>query len=157
MMGLVGFRDHGAEPLRFSMDQWPGCAAERRNLMEFIRDRRVPNPVVLTGDIHEHWVNNLRVDDRRPETEVVATEFVGTSISSGGNGVDCVPRHDEILSDNPCVQFHNAQRGYVRCTVTPESWTSEFMVVDDVTRPNSRVTPRATFVVEAGMPGANPA
>lgn len=156
-MGLVGFRKDGAEPLAYSMDQWPGCAAERMRLMEFIRDRRVPNPVVLTGDIHENWVNNLCVDDRRPDTPVVATEFVGTSISSGGNGADRIDIHDELLSDNPCVQFHNAQRGYVRCTVTPESWTSEFMVVDVVTRPGGRVTPRAAFVVEAGTAGAHPA
>ena len=46
----------------------------------------MPNPVVLTGDIHSNWVNDLRVDDRKPESPVVATEFVGTSISSGGNG-----------------------------------------------------------------------
>jgi alkaline phosphatase D len=55
------------------------------------------------------------------------------------------------------VQFHNAQRGYVRCTVTPQNWTTEFMVVDDVTKPGGKASTRATFVVEAGTPGAKPA
>ncbi len=87
MMGLVGFAKEG-EPLQYSMDQWPGCAYERMQLMKFLADRRVSNPVVLTGDIHSNWVNELRVDDRRVEEPIVATEFVATSLSSGGNGVD---------------------------------------------------------------------
>src|SRR5690606_34136360 len=96
MMGLVGFQNREGEDLVYSMDQWPGCAHERMALMEFLADRRVPNPVVLTGDIHSNWVNNLRVDDRQPDTAIVATEFVGTSISSGGNGIDKIRSHDEL-------------------------------------------------------------
>ena len=72
----------------YSMDQWPGAAHERMALVQFLADRKVPNPVVLTGDIHSNWVNDLRVDDRKADAPVVATEFVGTSISSGGNGID---------------------------------------------------------------------
>src|SRR6185503_104594 len=86
MMGMVGFSRNPGEPIKFSMDQWPGYAAERIKLVQFLADRKVPNPVVLTGDIHSNWVNDLRADDRKPETPVVATEFVGTSVSSGGNG-----------------------------------------------------------------------
>jgi alkaline phosphatase D len=154
MMGLVGFRNREAKPLVFSMDQWPSAALERIQLVQMMADRRVSNPVVLTGDIHSNWVNNLRVDDRRPETPVVATEFAGTSISSGGNGADRIRSHDELLADNPCVQFHNAERGYCRCTVTPGQWTSEYIVIDDITRPGGKATKRAAFVVEAGRPGA---
>lgn len=156
MMGMVGFPQK-AGALAYSMDQWPGCSYERMGLMQFLADRQVPNPVVLTGDIHSNWVNNLRVDDRQSETPVIATEFVGTSISSGGNGVEKRKGHAELLSNNPCIQFQNSERGYVRCTVTPEKWTSEYMVVDNVTRPGGKVSPRAAFVVEAGQPGAHPA
>ena len=46
--------------------------------------KRAANTVVLTGDNHANWVNDLRTDDLRPETPLVATEFAGTSISSGG-------------------------------------------------------------------------
>ena len=57
---------------------------------------RAPNrTIVLSGDIHSNWVNDLRVDDRLPETPVVATEFVGTSLSSGGNGPREVKDLDE--------------------------------------------------------------
>lgn len=155
MMGMVN-RSAGAEK-RYSMDQWPGYAHERMALAQFLSDRRTPNPVVLTGDIHTHWVNNLRVDDRKPELPVVATEFVGTSISSGGDGTDRPATLGALLAANPCVQFHNQQRGYVRCTVTRERWQSDFLVVDQVSAPGGKVSNRASFVVEAGRAGATPA
>ncbi len=152
MMGMVGFTS-GSDTMRYSMDQWPGYAYERMRLMEFLSERRVPNPVVLTGDIHSNWVNDLRVDDRKADQPVVATEFVGTSITSGGNGPATPPGLDKTMRENPCVRFHNRERGYVRCSVTPESWTADYMVVSDVTQPGGTVTPRASFVVESGNPG----
>jgi alkaline phosphatase D len=113
----------------------------------------VPNPVVLTGDIHSNWVNNLRVDDREGDSPVVATEFVGTSISTGGNGYDKAGYQDRLLSENRCVQFHNGQRGYVRCTLTPKEWRSDFQVLEQVTKPGAVAVTKASFVVEAGKPG----
>jgi alkaline phosphatase D len=155
MMAMVEFNLPGRSG--FSMDQWPGYAAERMDLLAFLADRKVPNPVVLTGDIHSNWVNNLRVDDRRHESPVVASEFVATSISSGGNGTQTVPGQEMVLSHNPCIQFHNRERGYVRCTVTPTTWLSDYVVVEDVTKPDGNVLTRASFVVEAGTPGAKKA
>ena len=155
MMAMVD-RARG-EGRSYSMDQWTGYAHERMELVRFLAERRVPNPVVLTGDIHSNWVNDLRVDDRKPETPVVATEFVGTSITSGGNGVDRPATLDPLLAQNLFVRFHNRQRGYVRCTLTPTSWRSDFVVVEEVLRPGGRAHTRASFVVEAGRPGAKPA
>jgi alkaline phosphatase D len=155
MMGMVD-RSPG-EDRRYSMDQWAGYAYERMQIGKFLAERRVPNPVVLTGDIHTNWVNDLRVDDRVTETPVVATEFVGTSISSGGNGLREPKYLAELLSENPCVRYHNAERGYVRCAVSPATWQSDYIVVEDVTRPGVPAVKRASFVVEAGKPGAETA
>ena len=126
-------------------------------MLRFLQDRRVPNPVVLTGDIHVNFVNDLRVDDRQAELPVVATEFVGTSISSGGNGQQKPKGLAEVYAENPCVKYHNAERGYVRCTLTPQEWRSDYVVAEDVTKPNGNILTRASFVVEAGTPGAKPA
>lgn len=146
-------RDPGAD-VKLSMDKWSGFAHERIKLMKFIAERRIPNPVVLTGDIHSAWVNDLRVDDRDQTTPVVATEFVGTSISSSGNGVRESKEIDALVAQNPFVKFLSLQRGYVRCSVAPRSWTSDYLVVEDVTKPGAPAIVRASFVVEAGKPGA---
>lgn len=151
MMGLVG-RPVDGDKLGYSMDQWPGYAAERADLLNFIRDRRVPNPVVLTGDIHSNWANELRIDDHKPEEERIATEFVATSLSSGGNGPTEVKDLDKLKDRNPCVKFHDRQRGYIRCTLTPDNWTSDYMIIDDVLKPGGKTAAAASFVVENGDP-----
>lgn len=139
---------------KYSMDQWPSAAFERMKLAAWMAERRVSNPVVLTGDIHSSWVNDIRVDDRKPETPVVATEFVGTSISSGGNGQANPKDLPDLLKRNPFVKFHNRQRGYVRCTVTPDLWRSDYVVVEDVLRPGAPAVVKGSFAVEHGRPGA---
>jgi alkaline phosphatase D len=152
MMGVTDQSGPGADE-RYQMDVWPGYAYERNQLMRFLRQRRVPNPVVLTGDVHSNWVNELHIDDRREDSPLVATEFVGTSISSSGDGVDKIPEHDALLAENPNLRFHNAQRGYVRCTVTKDAWRSDYQVVEKVTTPGAPISTRASFVIESGRPG----
>jgi len=142
---------------QYSMDQWPGYAAERIQLMRFMEERKISNPVVLTGDIHSNWANELRVDDRREDQPLIASEFVATSLCSGGNGVEKPNNLDSILSTNACVKFHNAERGYILCNVTPDSWQSDYMVVDEVLKPGGNTFSRAAFVVEAGNPKINKA
>ena len=155
MMGMVDVRP--TEPgEQFSMDQWPGYAHERVELGQFLENRRVLNPVVLTGDIHSNWVNDLHVDDRKSDSPAVATEFVVTSITSGGNGSDEAANREVLKGANPNLRYYNRQRGYVRCTVTPRDWRSDYMVVDKVTEPDSAIHKTASFVVEAGRPGAQP-
>lgn len=154
MMAMV---DQAAgESHRYSMDQWPGYAHERLELVKFLADAKVANPVVLSGDIHSNWANDLRVDDRKADMPVVAAEFVGTSITSGGNGVDRPANLDTLMAENPCVRFHNRQRGYVRCTLTPASWRSDYVVVEDVLQPGGKTGVRASFGLEAGKPGIQP-
>ena len=140
-----------------SMDQWSGYDVARRRLMEFLASRRPSNPVVLTGDIHTNWVNDLRVDYAAEGSPVVGTEFVGTSITSGGDGSDVRDNTAVMLAENVSVRFFNNQRGYVRCVITPGTWTSDFRVLEYVTHQGSPISTRASFVVENGRPGAQPA
>jgi alkaline phosphatase D len=151
MMGMVDIDT--ADEQRYSMDQWCSAAHERIGLVKFLADREIPNPIVLTGDIHSNWANELRVDDRRHGTSVVASEFVGSSISSGGNGPKQVSGLDKLLAQNQCVRFHNRERSYVTCTVTPTTWQSDYRVIDDVAKPGGKIATRASFVVESGRPG----
>jgi alkaline phosphatase D len=139
----------------YSMDQWPGYEMDRRRVLRHFADKKIKNPVVLTGDIHNNWANELVADFDRPDAPAVATEFVGTSITSGGDGVDAPKTLPQLLSENPCVKFHNAQRGYVRCEVTPDQWKTDYRVVDHVSKKDSPIKTRASFVVESGRPGLN--
>ncbi len=134
----------------FPMDKWAGYDFERQALMDFLHERRVPNPIVLSGDIHTNFVNELKLDFDDLDSPNVGVEFVGTSISSGGNGSRKLSYTDGMMAENPFIKFHNAERGYVSCYVTPGQWRSDYHVVEDVTRRDSAVKTRASFVVENG-------
>lgn len=157
MMGLV---DHyGGKEHRYSMDAWPGYFAERADLLRFLADRTVKNPVVLSGDVHSSWVSELREDERSPKKgePPAAVEFVGTSISSKGTGEDVdKDRLRRLLADNPGLRFHNDHRGYVFCEVTPKAWRSEFRIVRQVAKeakPGLKAETAAAFTVKAGEHG----
>jgi alkaline phosphatase D len=67
---------------------------------------------VLTGDIHSNWVNELRSDFSRPDRPVVAAEFVGTSIASGGDGNgEANERMRTQLAENPHIKWYQNRRG----------------------------------------------
>lgn len=126
-----------------NLDSWAGYDAPRKRLMA--RLARVDNAVVLTGDEHQHYAG-LLYNGERP----VAAECVTTSISSGGDGQDQRPGSDRILANNPQLKFINDQRGFSLCTVKPDSWQTDFMVLDKVSTPGGTLTRRASAVIAAG-------
>jgi alkaline phosphatase D len=154
MVGRVD-RKPGVEEA-YSMDQWPGYEANRQRVIKYLYDQKIANPVILTGDIHVNFANNIELTDGDQRIPV-ATELVGTSLSSGGNGLRVPKNHAETLAENPFVKFFNSERGYVRCSVTPQQWKTEFQVLDYVVRPGSPIHTRASFVTEAGKPELQPA
>jgi alkaline phosphatase D len=87
----------------------------------------------------------------------VATEFAGTSISSGGDGSDLPDNIKPVLAENPFVRFYNGQRGYVTCELTAGRARADFKVVEFVTERGAPCRTRASFVIEDGRPGAVPA
>ena len=137
----------------FNMDAWDGYWGSRRRILDHIATHEVANPVVLTGDVHANWANDVLRNFDDPGSKVVAAEFVGTSITSGGDGSDRRTETERIRARNPHVRFFNGQRGYVRCHVTPQSWRTDYRVVPYVSRRGAPVSTRASFVVEAGRPG----
>lgn len=133
-------------------DQWDGYAAERDRLLKFIQQHRPSNPIVLAGDWHSSWVNDLKADFSNPHSETLATEFVGTSISSGCGWRDSV---EAALPSNPHIKFFNGDlHGYVRCHVTHDSWQSDYRVVSSPNSPDAKAFTMTSWTVENGKPGA---
>jgi alkaline phosphatase D len=151
MMARVN-QGSAADP-RISMDQWPGYEAERQRLLSFLGTRKPSNPIVLSGDIHNNWVNDLQVNEMDEKSPVVATEFVGTSLSSGGDGSLSEARMTSLHSRQPFVKYYNNLRGYVTCELTPSAMRANYQCVDFVSRPGAALKTRASFVVEHGIPG----
>src|SRR5579885_939392 len=116
-------------------DDWNGYPAARARLLRHIRDARVANPVVIGGDIHSFWANDLKLDFADPRSPTVATEFVGTSVTSNGPPYELF---NSWLSDNPHIRFFESRRrGYVAVDLVPERMTAHFRTVSDVRDPNA--------------------
>jgi alkaline phosphatase D len=145
-------RSRGVPPREMGVgDNWDGYVAERQLLLDWIAQHGTRNPVVLTGDSHQAWVRNVPPDIHRFDAPPVATELMGTSVSSGGDAEGST----EIgpLPGNPHILLRDDRRGYVRCVLTRDTWTSEFRLVPSRARglPASTL---ATAVIENGRAGA---
>jgi alkaline phosphatase D len=147
--------DTNADPLIRTLggEKWDGYPADRQAVLNLVAARGLRNTIVLTGDVHQNFVRNVPPDYVNLDAAPVATEFVGTSISSGG---------DRVLNtvfggnaNNPHLRFQDNHHGYVRCTVTPDRWRADYRVVPTVTATDDAgVGTLASFVVEQGQAGA---
>ncbi|WP_067458552.1 alkaline phosphatase D family protein [Actinomadura macra] len=140
-----------------AMDPWDGYAADRAAVLGAAQDRGVHNLVVITGDRHQNYACDLKRDFNETDSPTVASEFVGTSVTRGGDGSDMTNEGRAFLAANPHMKFFNSQRGYVRVDIDRERWRSDFRVLPYVQRPGAPVTTRASFVVEDRRPGVQPA
>jgi alkaline phosphatase D len=133
-------------------DGWDGYAANRDRILRFIAERKIANPIVLGGDIHSFWTTDLKLDFKDVRSSIVATEFVGTSISSAGLAYE---RMRAVLPRNPHIKFFDSRaRGYARCELTQRQWRTDFQAVEHVRSRDAAASTLASFIVESGTPGA---
>jgi len=136
-------------------DGWSGYPAAAERLVGELGSSGARNPLILGGDVHTHYVCDVKADFSRPESATVATEFCCTSITSPS-----VPqsRIDALLPENPHVVLADAtRRGYLRLTLEPDRCVAQLRVISDPRDPRATLATRASFVVEDGRPGARPA
>jgi len=136
-----------AQPI-LNMDSWAGYPAQRERIFGLF-GRHVPgNVVVATGDEHQNFASDLLHDGR-----TVASEFVATSISSGGDGHEVRPGNERLMADNPNLHWTNDRRGYVVGEITPTAFTGHYRVLDAVTQKGLPIRTAASWAVENGRPG----
>ncbi|MEO1062971.1 MAG: alkaline phosphatase D family protein [Actinomycetota bacterium] len=137
-------------------DGWDGYRASRDRLFGFVDDQHVDNFVVLTGDVHSTWMNDLRRDFERPELPVIGSELVCTSIASEGDGtddswLDAVP---VLRDENPHVVYTNRLRGYLNVRFDRDVCTADVRAIPGgITTPDQPIETIASFVIEDGRPG----
>jgi alkaline phosphatase D len=132
-------------------DGWDGYPAARRRLLDAVAQRRVPGVVVLGGDVHSHYVADLKVDYDDPAARTVASEFCGTSITSLS-----MPqaRLDAMRAYNPHIHYARSdRRGYIRFTLDPKQLHASLRILDDALDPASGISTAARYVVDATRPG----
>jgi alkaline phosphatase D len=139
---------------RFWTDGWDGYPMARRRLLDTLVKSRASNPLVLGGDVHTFYANELRADFNRPESRdnpVIATEFVGTSVTSSSRPQQ---RTAQYVAMNPHMKYGRSdKRGYMLMEVTPKETRTRFMGLDEVRDPKTAQRELAAFRVRDGKAG----
>ena len=139
---------------RYSMDKWDGYVASRNRLYARLKETGARNPVILSGDVHQHFASDLKLDFTKPESETIGVEFTNTSLTSGGDGSEVSATWEAVRRDNPHIKYQSARRGYIACTATPKMMRADFRIFDRVTVRDQPARVGASLAVEAGRPGA---
>ena len=117
--------------LPFNLDSWDGYPVARERLYAAFKSAGV-QPIVLAGDSHAFWVNELHDDagERR------AVEFGTSSISSPSpaDSIGGLPLGLALMAANPQeVKFcDQSSKGFVLLTLTQEHATAELRAVSTI-------------------------
>jgi len=132
-------------------DGWDAYPAARERLLSAIAQPRVPDVICLGGDVHRNVAANLRLDPMDPGSPIIASEFVGTSVSSKGLSELIT---SWMKSGNPdLLHARSDERGYTLLDVSPKQVMCEFRTTPHPARADARLRTQARFVVDRGVPG----
>lgn len=124
----------------FNTDQWDGYNAEREKLYAHILDNDIENVVVLTGDIHTSWANNLE----NQAGDSVAVEFVSTSITSNGLNLSA----SIVINALDHVKYAKFdQRGYNILTLEAFKAQTDFYFMNTISSIDTSVERLASWYV----------
>jgi alkaline phosphatase D len=129
----------------FSLDSWDGYPAGRERLYAAFAEAGV-QPIVLAGDSHAYWVNELKdaAGARR------AVEFGTSAISSPsvGDAVAPLPLGPLLSANNDEVVFcDQSAKGYLLLTLTPERAEAKLQSVSTIFAKPFETRTVATFRV----------
>jgi len=141
----------------FHMDKWSGYPAATERLLGSIAKYAPNRTVTVSGDIHSNWVNELHGGFAREDLPTIAAEFVGTSITSGGDGSGRSFVNDAQRAENPHLKWQNNRRGYIVCRFDADACQAEYRTVPYVSKPGAPVETPTKWRVEHGRPGITPA
>lgn len=142
-------------PELFAGDSWSGYGATRGKLFDAIEGAAGGNVVVLTGDIHSSWVNELSRDlsayDAATGQGAVAVEFVTPAVSSPGAGAIASTAEALVKEDNPSIRYVDfTNRGFLLLDVTPGRVQGDFFHYEDPVPEEVSITFARAFSVAAG-------
>jgi len=143
---LAGYR----AGVPFNLDSWDGYPHARERLYETFRNAG-SRPLVLSGDSHASWANNLHDAEGR----LVAVEVGCTAITSPSYGA-ILPGLGRFLAQaNGEVEYCDQDnKGYALVTLTPGSARAEYVTVSTVlSKPFERQV-AARFLTAPGTRGS---
>lgn len=135
-----------------NLDAWDGYPADRQRVYDILTAAKA-RPIVLAGDSHMFWANELWNDagDKR-----VAAEFGATSVTSPGYGdvLPGVPLGEAFAQRNKEVKYaHPSAKGYLLLTLEHGKATGELIAVSTIVDTKYETSVLKRFVVTPASDG----
>jgi len=133
----------GARRATFS-DQWDGYAANRDRVLAAMARPAVRNPVVLSGDVHSFWVNDLD----GPGGTAIGSEIVTSALGAASPPAG---RFGDVGRNNPHIRFHDVDHaGWVRLDIDRATLRADVRMIADRGDAGSVVRSGGTFTSPIG-------
>ena len=113
-------------------DTWSGYLPARQRMIDLLARQRTRNTLVVSGDIHSHFVNRVFKDWRKPGTDFVAPELVVAAISSFVR--DLTPIVADDANKDVVAFYDNASHGYVSCEIAVDAIEATMVRIGDKNR-----------------------
>ncbi|UAL11163.1 alkaline phosphatase D family protein [Caulobacter segnis] len=135
-----------------NLDAWDGYPADRQRVYDILTAAKA-RPIVLAGDSHMFWANELWDDAGKIR---VAAEFGATSVTSPGYGdvLPGVPLGEAFAQRNREVKYaHPSAKGYLLLTLEHGKATGELIAVSTIFEPAYQTSVLKRFVVTPASGG----
>ncbi len=135
-----------------NLDAWDGYPADRQRVYDIFTAAKA-RPIVLAGDSHMFWANELWDDAGKTR---VAAEFGATSITSPGYGdvLPGVPLGEAFVQRNKEVKYaHPSAKGFLLLTLEHGKATGEMMAVSTIYEQAYTTSVLKRFVVTPASEG----
>lgn len=143
---FINLPDHFGGGASLWLDGWDGYAAGRDRLLTHIRQNRIDNTVILTGDVHSSFASDISDDpydcdnyDRTTGEGSLAVEFVTPSVTSPGfPPVIAEAGADTIMNASPHIKYAELRaHGFILLTVTPQATQADWYYVPQILQPSA--------------------
>ncbi len=134
-----------------NLDAWDGYPAARERFYELAKENGGDGMIVVTGDTHTWWANDLTMKDGAP----VGVELGVSSVSSpspyrpeflGGKGADYALLTNR---ENPDVRYlSGANHGFIDLTIERDGARAVFRAVDTIESRNYNAFDEAAFDID---------
>jgi len=132
-------------------DQWDGYPAERTKLYNHVLDNNIQNLVVLTGDIHTSWANDLPFAGYNSSTGAgsVGVEYVITSVTSSSSPIGFPS--SVISAANPHIKWSDlSKKGYLVLDINQQRVQGDYWFCENITTHSTTVSLGNKFYVNSG-------
>lgn len=136
-----------------NMDAWDGYPAARERLYRLAADAGASDLLVLTGDTHTFWQNQLRDAAGRPMGLELGTSAITSPRGFRQLGDAAMRRFDELNAarNDSVVWTDGSRRGYIRLSIDRDAARAEYLAISNIESRDYRIEPlRQLRIVRSG-------